>query len=273
MALWPALRSQGENPEYTQIGTSPGLIQVTSSASTANTKGGWFTINTTAFDCDGLLICYGPASANVTHLIDIGVGTAGSEQVVVTLHCSSEAGLTHWFYIPMTFPSGTRVAARNQVRTGTSISCYVAAMPIMGAPFVPAPGSSIATWGADTADSGGVTLDAGATVNTYGAIVQLTASTQYPVTAVCGQLGGAANTAPTAGSGVVQLLVGGSGSETPICEWGFRIASGSDNFGPLPSFWIPCSIPAGSRISARWQSTVNDAVDRICEFVAYGLEI
>lgn len=252
--------------------TSSDVTAVTASAS-VNTKGSYAAVvASTAVDCDGFLVTFAGQTSNVRVLVDIAVGGAGSEQVIVAnLVWSANQNLTQTFYVPVSLPAGTRISARCQSSTG-SVVAAVSVTLVKGGWRTPPSGSRVVTWGADTTDSGGTALDAGAAANTFGTIVQLSASTTADVFAVAVQVAANANTTPTAGSFVVRVMVGGSGSEVPVVDVGFRAAATADSYGPGPDFWFPCSIPAGSRVSARVMSTVTDATDRVLDVVVFGME-
>ncbi len=272
MAQWPPAVGGGETSGPSSSNTGADQVTAVAASASTNTKGSYVTARTLTADVDGLLIGYSVATANVRSLIDIAVGGAGSEVTVVEdLHYSAAAGLTQWFYVPVSAPSGTVVRARHACSTG-STTAHVAIHEVKGGWFVPPPGGGCVTWGADATDSGGTLLDAGAAANTFGTIVQLSASTANDVRAVCIVMGGNANTAPTGANFAVRILVGGSGSEVEIATVGFRASTNADAYGPLGCSWLPCSIPAGSRVSARLASGSTDATDRTCDVVVYGLE-
>lgn len=90
----------------------------------ANTKGSWTEITAaTTRQHRGLLIIIGN-QANTARdtnqwLLDIGVGAAGSEQVIIPdyycySHTSGDCVAPSAVYCPITIPSGTRIAARAQ---------------------------------------------------------------------------------------------------------------------------------------------------------------
>ena len=94
----------------------------------------------------------------------------------------------------------------------------------------------------------------------------------FLVKAMALKVGGINNTTPSVGGGVFQIGFGAAAAEVPVLAVPNRMGTALDNYGPMPDFWFPCSIPAGSRVAARWMSTVTDATDRICDIIAYGLE-
>lgn len=244
-----------------------------SASATANAKGAWTElIASTVEDYDCLLVGYSISASNTSHLIDIGVGAAAAEQVVMAdIHTSTGNNLTEWIVIPRAIPAGTRISTRGQCSTASG-QFRVGVVGMKGGWRWPPGGGDIVTWGANAADSGGTPIDSGATANTFGAWVQLVASTAQDVHAVCLRTGGVNNTAPTAGQGLLQIGVGAAAAEQGLFEVPFSVSTVADNYGPMPDVWFPVSIPAGTRVAARWMSTVTDATDRIMDVVAYGLE-
>jgi hypothetical protein len=271
---WPPAVGGGdvEGPT-TSTNASGGIVTVTASA-TANVKGAYAALlSSTGMDYDGLLVMSGMQTTNVSYLLDVAVGAASSEVILVDdLSQGAQNNLTEWFYIPVQIPSGTRIAARCQCSTLSS-TMRVACVGVKGGWFAPPPGGSVVTWGAATSDSGGTPVDAGASAATFGAWAQLVASTAEAVKAVCLRTTPAGNNAaPSTGQWVLQLGVGGAGSEVAVLNVPFLTGTAADNFGPMVQLWFPCSIPAGTRVAARVMSSVTDATDRIVDVVAYGLE-
>ena len=273
MAVFPQALDGGETTGPTTSSAAAGGVQACTASASTNTKGSYAEVVTsTAHDCDGFLVSIAGQTSNVRVLVDIAIGAAGSEDVIVdNIPWSANQNLTVSFYVPYALPAGTRIAARCQSSTGSVVASVSVAL-VKGGWRTPPAGATVVTWGADTADSGGTALDAGAAANTFGTIVQLSASTANDVKAIALQVAANANATPTAGSFVVRVMVGGSGSEVPVVDVGFRAAATADSYGPCPDFWFPCAIPAGSRVSARAMSTVTDATDRVFDVVVFGME-
>lgn len=100
-------------------------------------KGGWAQIFA-ALDADtyGLMILVHnsrTSAANRSYAIDIGIGAAGSETVIIPDLIGSNAGITNstggiWYYFPIFIPAGTRLAARAQGSVTTTCRVIVRAM-------------------------------------------------------------------------------------------------------------------------------------------------
>ena len=105
---------------------------VVDAGATANTKGAWVQlIASTGFDTEDLLLAFdhdetGFPAATRTFLLDIGLGAAAAEQVVidnlaVALSASDNAFLPRTLGpVPCRIPAGTRVAARCQCSIATA---------------------------------------------------------------------------------------------------------------------------------------------------------
>jgi hypothetical protein len=95
---------------------------VTASA-TANTKGSWAQlIASTTFATSWMVVCCGGNSGATSGLLDIGVGAAAAEYVVVPdlLFYPSLAGFGNWLGLPCTIGSGVRLSARFSNTTGST---------------------------------------------------------------------------------------------------------------------------------------------------------
>jgi len=98
----------------TRLAAAQGVSVVASSTT-------WYQVlASTTYDSYGLLVNVNngfTTATNVTRLIDIGVGGAGSETVIIPkLLCGQEGTYTTtggmWLYFPMFIKAGTRIAAR-----------------------------------------------------------------------------------------------------------------------------------------------------------------
>lgn len=262
MADWPI------NNAFGRVFRQSGGV-LTANASN-NVKGSYATCVASASEADGLLIAFRGVTATRMHLIDVAFGAAASEVNVLENYLfSSDLGVTQWVYLPIQVPAGTRISARVQSSTG-STTFEVNVHAVRGSFYGPPPGGRVVTLGANTADSGGTLVDCGATAFTAGAYSQLSASTTADISAILVVTGNNLNTSATFINFLLDISVGAGGSEITILSQILFVTSGS-TFGTLPSMWLPCSIPAGSRVSARASCGTNNATDRQCDVVVYGL--
>lgn len=156
------------------------------SCTSNNTKGNWFELIASA-PCDGVLWLTLQLSGNNGNksLVDIGVGAAGSEAVLVSnIHINN--GTPHQLYqnifLPILIQKGQRVAVRHQSSSSTQwvdISAMLQASTFL---FNGAAGfTRSATYGAATATSRGTSYDPGGTINTKGGWVDLIASAPFDI--------------------------------------------------------------------------------------------
>lgn len=236
----------------------------------AHTKSNWTTIvASTATPLSGILVQV-IMPANVANsslcLFDIGIGAAASEVIICPdIYVYGPGGVTSVF-IPIDIPAGTRIAARLQ-STITSASSWVNITGFRGGLWGPTMGGHIQTFGQNLATSGGTALDAGASVNTYPALpmTELTAATTKDIVAIMPLVSYNPATTVADAAFEYEIGVGASSSEVAILRQGFRVEleGTSNSNSQYPQMWFPCSIPAGSRISARVRSSVNGAATRI----------
>jgi hypothetical protein len=274
MADWSTIEGCRNKTEGLDAANSRG-ITITASA-TANTKGSWTQLAaSTGQACDVLtIITVRPGTASADYLIDIGVGTAGSEQVIISdlLICSPSGGATPMgveFVFPISIPAGTRIAARCQATTLSSqirISYEMAQLPMLAS----AERSIVKTYGDATADSGGTSIDPGGTANTKGAWTQIVASTTYAASALLIGFGDQVNTVRTDCTWLVDVGVGSAGSEKVVVpDFLLQAEAASDDITPGVSPPLPVSIPAATPISVRAQCSITDATDRLFDAVLY----
>lgn len=89
---------------------------------TAHEKGPWEEIESSmADDCKGTVICFGPNDNGTTtsrnYLVDVAIGPSDNEEIILENHrvvMSTAEEMVSPRYIPLTIPSGTRVACRAQ---------------------------------------------------------------------------------------------------------------------------------------------------------------
>lgn len=238
---------------------------------TNNTKGSWIElIAATDSMSAGLILTANIPAAS--HLLDIGIGAAGSETVLVPdiLLAMTLANMTTQVMFPVTVPAGARISARVAATAGAAaptITVY-----LVGGGFDASVGrSAVTAYGATAADSGGVSVDPGGTANTKGSWTEIVASTTASMKVLIIGTGNQANLAATAASWLADIGVGGAGSEQIIVPNYRLVASVNETLGPLFSPVIPVSIPQGSRLAVRSQCTTTDATDRLIDFILYGI--
>ena len=243
----------------------------------AHTKAATYTtlIASTAQPTAWLLVTVPRVATTIEYFVDIAVGAASAETVIVAnlaVSLNSALALTGWNYlVPVSIPAGTRISARCQSGGASGSSLY-----IMVHCFAPMAGGetglgAVETGGANTATTRGAIIDPGGTAHTKSAYSagQLIASTAFPyrwlnVAVFHPEAVGALST------WLVDIGIGSSGAETTIIPNLFTAAGNTADATSLSVFSFPVSIPAGTRIAARAQCSVNTATERNIDVIVYG---
>lgn len=265
----PDLPRFGGGPSQTASGPAiSNGISLTANA-TANTKATSWTelIASLTYDIDWLLITLQP-NGSVAYLVDIGIGAATAEVVLID-NLYLDLG-PRSFLFPLRVEAGVRLSARCQSSTGSS-TMWIAVQAISSPLSAPLGLGRVETIGADTADSTGVTVDPGATANTD-AIGQLSAATAFDYQWMCVANGDPSDRAWGGNSSfLVDILQGASGSEVEvIADLLFRGTSVDDRPNP-GAVCFPCSIKAGERVAYRVRCSSPTTGDRVLDVVAYGV--
>lgn len=194
-----------------ELGTS-----ITANAS-AHTKATSYTtlIASTTQDAWGITVMLtntAVASTRTSTLVDIAIGAASSEVVIIANLIGGNASATggaqgwgHQYFFPIHIPAGVRLSARSQAFTGSDTVNVAIQLHHHYDPNVWY-GSRVTTYGADTATSSGTSMSPGN--NTYATDVNLSASTTNPIRYI--QIGAdlLTNTAGTNLRGLIRLTAG-----------------------------------------------------------------
>lgn len=270
-----SLIADGQRVENAGANTAASRGTSVTAANPANGKGSYAQlIASTAFDASLVLVMLDDLAAGVDYLIDLAIGGAGSEQVIAAnLIATGGTGSISYggqYWLPIAIPAGSRLAASCQATTLSQIirvSCLLFGQGFAGW----SPGNRVDTYGANTATSGGVSVDSGGTANTKGSYSQITASTNAPMTGLILAIGNQHNTVRSSQSWLLDVAIGGAGSEQIVLpNLAFNASTSPDIVTPQTYGPLPLSIPAGSRIAARSQSDGIDATDRLFDVVVYG---
>lgn len=272
MADWPGIPAAGCFVE------SDAYVAVTPNA-TANVEGGWVEIiAATDFEASFVVVTVSQNIQSAIHdyLVDIGIGAAASEKILIPdLHVSAygvAATNYTWnvYEFPLAVPKGSRISARAQSSGGAN-GLHVSVHLFGGGFLSPAPLGVVEAWGSSSADSGGTSIDPGGTINTKGAWVQLTAATAFDIHVLGVALGNQRNTGRTFCDWKIDIGIGAAASEKGlVLDLPLRAQTGADNVHPTTYPLLPVSIPKGSRVSARAECTISDATDRLFDIIAYG---
>jgi hypothetical protein len=211
-------------------------------------------------------------TSTLSGLLDIAVGAAASEQIIIPdLLIATRSLQPVTFMVPVHVAAGSRIAARCQnggalgQTLGVSIELFTA-----GWLRLPSPGR-VTAYGVNTADSGATNIDAGAVANTKGSYAQLSAAVNR-TRAVILAIGDQDDQIRNAAEWLVDLAVGAAASEQVVLP-NLRLAcnSTSDMILPLVLGPFPVEIPEGSRLSARAQCSTATAGDRVFDLAVYGI--
>lgn len=176
-------------PQVYESITLPGsssLGVVVTAPGTNNTKGAYATlVSSTARDAVGMVLTgqYTRTSGPGFALVDIAIGAASSEMVIVPnllfarRSSNNMETMPIWFPTPR-IPAGSRISARYQTDDVTNTPIlYLAAQLAAPAPdWLARPFGNGADVGSVTASSKGTAVDPGTTANTKGSWVDLTTS-------------------------------------------------------------------------------------------------
>jgi hypothetical protein len=218
-----------------------------------NVKGSWTQIAaSTPFDSDLLMLQWQGSVGSVSALMDIGIGGAGSEVVLVpNLSIESQASYLYFMghSIPIAIKAGTRVSVRIQASLA-SADFYVKAQFAATNGAIPA--QSAQDYGANTSTSRGTIVQCSVTANNYGSWYQITAACAEMRYAVI-QLQCDANNGAQAFQ--FRLGVGGAGAEQIVFPnfFGFGGSATLSSAYP-PNLVVPLRLPSGTRIAGQARS-------------------
>ena len=262
------------------VTASTSLTPVPSHATTAHTKNATYTelIAATAYDYHWLEINAGLASYSQQVLLDIAVGAASSEQVILAnlqYHGSQSSiqpkGGNYLF--PIFVKAGSRISATCQSDSGTQGNTAIAITGHINSPIGGGGGSGsfVETIGAVTASSIGTTVTPSTTAHTKGALQEIGTFT-YGVRWLIVSAGVAGSGSYSDQSLLVDLYVGAtSGAAQPFAENIFFCGAASGDLLFEPNRGFPCKIPAGSKIWCKGQSTIGNNIDRLFDVILYGV--
>lgn len=237
-----------------------GGVNVSASAST-NTKGAWTQmIASTANECAFIMVQGGAIIATTGALLDIGVGAAGSEVVIVPnilVGATARSGGQNFAgmglnIIPIRIPRGSRVAARVQATVGSTLSRTTVTLFGQQPSSMTSP-RNVANMGSNTATSRAVAVTAN---NTW---TEITSSTPQ---AFAGLIPSIQPNDQTTQNDTERLEVGigASGAEVAIGACLFGCSSGGVLLaGTFQPIWR--RIQAGTRLSVRSATAGTTNID------------
>jgi hypothetical protein len=253
-------------------GSSAG-ISCTSGA--ANTKGSWVQLlAATSAPVTWVIATFGFSSLN-RYLVDIGIGASTAERVLIPNLFGEAVGVltqlqARVYVMPLFIPAGARLSIRCQCVAASQVASGFLNLIHGQMPF-PNPLGMVEACGANASGATAIaSIDPGATINTDGAVTQLIASTAFPYKWVCIGFGHSSNTTAAGQNLLFDIMIGAAGVEKVlISDLYLHNDVGIDT--TQTTYCFPCSIPAGSRLSARARSDINTATTRLQDIVLYGV--
>lgn len=270
---WSALGG-GARFESTALAATTQTISVGGSG-VANTKGSYVELLASTSIDAVMLELFLETQNTLSGLLDLAVGAAASEQVIVSnlLVTGNARKIGDRVLLPLAVPAGSRIAARIQIIAASADAARVM-LKLYGKSFLSsAPLGRMTTYGDDTSDSGGVSVDPGASANTKGAYSQIVASTTNEIRMLWVLFGNAGNTAMADARFAFDIAIGAGGSEQILIP-DIYVRVEDDIDAPISFVQGPfeCHIPSGTRLAARSQCSITDATDRLLDVVLYGAD-
>jgi len=208
--------------------------------------------------------------SGINYSFDIGIGTSGSEQTLVSevnlpMYSSNYYyGYGMWLYFPFFIPSGSNLHGRGRSSYSSSeAGIYGSIHGVVDNPFNHFLASKSQTLNVDTSNPVSRSLDPGATADTWGSWTDVQ---DGPLALNAKWLfissNGLSDTLRSTALWRVQLGVGSSGSEQPIVEFNLRCHSSGDMINP-PFRWMPVNIPSNTTLRHRAMCNINTTGDRL----------
>lgn len=248
-----------------------------SSSSSAHVKGPWTELAASIDEpLDAIQVNVATSGASLYKgLFDVGVGAAGSEQVIVPnayFETDGRIGFLIQYLLPAHIPAESRVAMRVQTDLASAVDTYCWFAGWHGGPAFPPGVGRLEEAGVSTASSSATQVDPGGAANTKGSWTELVASTVSSWLGFVPIFGNNKNIVEAAATFRVDIGVGAAGSEQAVApNLMVRGDAAMDVKMPYcyPPIWQP--IPAGSRIAVRAQSQTTDATDRLVQVALEGI--
>jgi hypothetical protein len=263
MADWQVADASAFSSEALGGGAYP---SVTITSGSANAYGSYVTIiDPTPFTASGIIVTinYGAIGA---HYTDIAVGAAASEVTLISKMFSLSPGVSTpepgIIFFPIAIPAGSRISARSQCATGSTVSRM--GLTLVGSGFPSGSFNLCQTLG-PVATTDRVKIANSQTAGTKSAWSELSAATATDIQAVglceCSSVASGTNYI------AYDLGIRAAGSEViliPDISVIHLLNSPANWFGPLP-----CRIPVGSRVAFRSSSQASSA-SNVSSLLVYG---
>lgn len=275
MTSWPIFTEyQKVAVADTQLDTDTSSIITILPHEDDNVKGDWAEqYSSTPFDAHAILLR--PISYGQTEFI-FDICTGGSAAEVIILSNILWSGLTsnkyrhpYDYFFPLYIPEGSRLSMRQQCNDFGGNDPLGVQIMIFGGTAATQSYQKAYTIGVDTSDTGGTAVDPGATANTKG--------DWYEIGRVSEELAGFIVVLGNSDNWreaywLMDLAIGEEGEESILIpNYSFGAEQWTYRIDPMVSPFLPITLPAGGRISARAQCDITDLADRQFDLVIYGV--
>ena len=264
---------------YETIGVDPSTASAggrgVAAHASAHTKGAWVELAAaTAADACWVDAFIGFTNANTSrYLVDIALGAAGSEQVLLP-DLYFETTILNTVYVayrfPVAIPAGSRVAARCQSSVGGAVPRVAAILahgPIAGMGGV----GGVRAFGVDAADTTAADANPSATTGGKGAWVEFSAATPDRLRWLVAAFGHEGGGVSAFVRWVADVGIGVAGSEAVLIgDVPLAMNPTGDAIGP-PVLGFPVDIPAGTRLVGRVGSMTTSTNNQM-EMALYGVD-
>jgi len=272
MPNFPTLLQIASRFEAAGVDLATSAPVIITGGATANALNGTYTqiIASTAFDATGIVVnIHRDGGADIDGLLNIAIGAASSEVVILESlgwYRQSAEG-TSTYYFPIRIKSGSRISANARATTGGSNpKCQV--ILLQGSFFGSGAFNGVTTYGHNTADSGGTSIDPGATAHTEGAWFEIIASSTNPIRQLSAYVG-PQQVARVAADFLLDIGIGTT--ELVLSDLYFRTEVTVDYLNPHVIGPLPFSVPTATRLAARARSSTTSATARLFDIILYGI--
>ena len=247
------------------------LTQPSPTVVSANTKGSWAEVEASlSHNIEYFTINPRLSTAGRTMAIDIGVGAAGSEKVLVAdlFYTSGNAGPVSAGILPIRASKGQRLAVRFQSNNSASAPVFDIYAYARGPLGMMGYGRAW-TLGVNLTDTTAVSVDADGG-GSFGTWFQISSSTPAPFRAIQMFFGHHANAALSSIAWDFQIGVGAAAAEKIVLQFSANASVDSDAIAGSPTVPYPVDIPVGSRLSCRSICSSADVTDRVMDVSIVG---
>lgn len=250
-------------------GVPQGIVTGITTGAASNTKGSWTALGSFSEATAGLLLRWAFYHSGRSWLFDIALGST-SNIIINNLYTSGgTAGMAFSaaaMFVPIEIPAGTIVYGRGQASAASLAAMLMAkSIPFGGNNMLIGAAGQVTTFGAETANTSGMTVDSGAVANTYGSWYTLSSGIPYDAKLLTIAVGDNLDHSRSVTTWVIEVGVGAT--PVAIATLVYYAHSVGDFITPV-SQQIFAQIPAGTPLKIRAKCTIT-TTDRLIDVVAY----